>query len=287
MRMRKSFIACIFVFVLIPVLFSANPLLWKVEGDTPVYLFGTIHYPDPRVIKLDERVSSAFEKSDVVVLEANISPENIMSIMKYMFLPESLSLSGLLSPELYKKCEEALALSGLSIVLFESMKPWALSLMLMAPVPDSLSGSTPLDLALFNMAEEKGKELLGLETLEDQIKIFDEMTYEEQIVSLEKQLNEIEKRDDQIEKLILLYLEGDEEKLCDYINHQAVEPKDIEFIDKLLGKRNTGMANGIDKLVKDNKGKTFFVGVGAGHLGGGDGVIAQLKKKGYIINRVK
>jgi uncharacterized protein YbaP (TraB family) len=47
------------------------------------------------------------------------------------------------------------------------------------------------------------------------------------------------------------------------------------------------MANGIDKLVKEYKGKTIFVGVGAGHLGGGDGVLAQLKKKGYIVERVK
>jgi uncharacterized protein YbaP (TraB family) len=62
------------------------------------------------------------------------------------------------------------------------------------------------------------------------------MTIEEQIISLEKQLNEIEKRDDHSKKMITLYLEGDEEKLCDFINHQAVEPKDIELIDKLLGK---------------------------------------------------
>jgi uncharacterized protein YbaP (TraB family) len=85
--MRQSFIACIFVFVLISVLFSANPLLWKVEGDTPVYVFGTIHFPDPRVLELDDRVSSSFEKSDILVLEANLSNENIMSVMKYMFLP--------------------------------------------------------------------------------------------------------------------------------------------------------------------------------------------------------
>jgi uncharacterized protein YbaP (TraB family) len=58
---------------------------------------------------------------------------------------------------------------------------------------------------------------------------------------------------------------------------------DEAFMKKMIWDRNIVMANGIDSIVKH---QTVFTAVGAAHLPGDQGVIANLRKMGYKVSPV-
>src|SRR5215472_8171208 len=48
---------------------TQKPLLWRIEGTVPSYLYGTIHIPDQRVLALPDVVTRAMNASDAVYTE--------------------------------------------------------------------------------------------------------------------------------------------------------------------------------------------------------------------------
>ena len=279
--MKKTMIIMILV-----VSFScfANPILWEIKGDNPSYLFGTIHYPDPRVTPLPETVTGKLDNVKAFVMEAVIDETAMGVIIKYVML-DSLTLEEIMPETLYKQCDSLLGMMGQSMQMYNTMKPWMLTLTFSTPPPtDSLPG-IPMDLFLMNEAQERNLDVLGLETIEDQIKLFDEQTLEDQIKSLEKTVNDYDNYHEKLDEIIDIYAKGDVEKLHDAVNFGSTTKEDIEFIKKILYKRNNTMHEGIIKLLES--GESHFIAVGAGHLGGEKGLLKKLKDSGYKLKRVK
>ena len=63
---------------------SKGPFLWLVEGRTPLYLFGTIHVPDDRVLALPPSVMKAFgdyqQDPDVTAIVALDSRGDVLGL---------------------------------------------------------------------------------------------------------------------------------------------------------------------------------------------------------------
>ena len=78
-----------------------------------------------------------------------------------------------------------------------------------------------------------------------------------------------------------IYISEDIEALYgymdEYMNH------DVELMAKFLDERNN---NWIPEIAKMSKDVSTFYGVGAGHLGGKQGVINLLKKAGYTVTPI-
>ena len=86
------------------------------------------------------------------------------------------------------------------------------------------------------------------------------------------------------EELIQLYLAGDEDAL-----HKHAErfiPGGPELVHQLVGRRNLRMANRIDDTIRARQHTKHLFAIGAGHLGGPDGVIARLRNRGVSVTRV-
>ncbi len=274
-----------FVLLVMVISIFSEPLLWKIEGDNPSYIFGTIHYPDPRVTPLPETVTSKLDEVDVYVMEAVMDESAMGVIMQYVLL-DSLTLEDILPEELYERCDSLLGTMGQSITMYNSMKPWMLNLTFsMPPQKEELPGE-PMDLFLMGAAAERDMEIEGLETIEDQIKLFDEQSFEEQVKSLEKTLSEYTNYQKMLDEIIDIYANGDVEALHDNINFYNTEEDEREFIEKILYKRNETMFEGITARLNEGE-KTYFFAVGAGHLGGEKGLLRMLEKEGLELKRVK
>src|SRR5262249_56402384 len=106
------------------------------------------------------------------------------------------------------------------------MKPWAVmsQLELLEFLPDITAGRQPLDSMLYAMAEKNGKEVGALETVDEQVAVFDGFSQEEQIRMLVSSLDDIEKpRPSGVsatQELVGLYLAGDLNRLARGINKQ-------------------------------------------------------------------
>lgn len=110
--------------------------------------------------------------------------------------------------------------------------------------------------------------------------IFDEIPYEQQAKDLVKMAQEgLEKSKETFSLMLKLYQEQDIEAMTKLVEEDSTQTIS-NHSDKLLNNRNK---NWIPKISEFANQKPTFFGVGAGHLGGENGVIALLRREGYTV----
>jgi len=260
-------------------------LLWKISGNglnKPSYLFGTIHLTCDT--SLDENTLNALEATEQLYLELDMDDKSIqMQMMKLMMMKDGAKLSTLLSPEDFKILDEFMKKNlNMSVKMFDSFKPFMISSMLFPKMLDCKSQSVEYE--LMKITKEQNEEIFGLEKAEDQMKIFDEISYQDQADELLKTVKDnLEKDKKEFKEMITIYqnkdIEGMLKMMDDSDNKITSENQDV-----LLNNRNK---NWIPIMIKIMKDKPTFFGVGAGHLAGEEGVIKLLRKKGYKVEAVQ
>ena len=260
-------------------------LLWKISGNglnKPSYLFGTIHLTCDT--SLDANTLNALETTEQLYLELDMDDKSIqMQMMKLMMMKDGAKLSTLLSPEDFKILDEFLKKNlNMSAKMFDSFKPFMISSMLFPKMLDCKSQSVESE--LMKVTKEQNEEIFGLEKAEDQMKVFDEISYQDQANELLKTVKDnLEKDKKEFIEMMTIYqnkdIEGMLKMMSDSDNKITSENQDI-----LLNNRNK---NWIPIMVKIMKDKPTFFGVGAGHLAGEEGVIKLLRKKGYKVEAVQ
>lgn len=272
----------------------AHPFLWKASGDHEFYLFGTIHLPDPRVTEIPDEVEKALKQSTSFYAELDLSESNTMMIKQSMWLPEKKNLHDYLPIELEKQIQDYLKQINpeLNLEFFAKQKIWVLAITLTV-IEQQLKypGKPALDAKLFNKAVELGLNTGGLETVEEQLAVFEAMTEKQQITFLDDTVKFMQstknKNTDFIEESLNSYLQGDLDGL---MSHLMSYMKDNEFYDQLLNRlidqRNMKMTQTILSLVKNQPDNNYFFAIGAGHFWGENGINSLLTKQGYSIHQV-
>ena len=260
-------------------------LLWKISGNglkKPSYLFGTIHLTCDS--SLDANTLNALEATEQLYLELDMDDKSIqMQMMKLMMMKDGAKLSTLLSPEDFKILDEFLKKNlNMSAKMFDSFKPFMISSMLFPKMLDCKSQSVESE--LMKVTKEQNEEIFGLEKAEDQMKVFDEISYQDQADELLKTVKDnLEKDKKEFQEMITIYqnkdIEGMLKMMSDSDNKITSENQDI-----LLNDRNKKWIPIMVKIMKD---KPTFFGVGAGHLAGEEGVIKLLRKKGYKVEAIQ
>jgi hypothetical protein len=270
---------------------TTTPLLWKIERQPPSYLYGTIHVSDPRVLALPASVQAALERSSVVYTEIALDPDTQQRALLAMALPPGQTLKGALPGELYTRVERFLAARGVALELFQSQKVWVLATLL--PMLDYVGRGQPLDEQLYTWAQRRGKRTAGIETVEMQIAAMESAGREGEVALLRETLDHLElaaaQKRDPMGELIEVYLEGDEERIAaasfDYVDRN--DPVLRRMLDALIDRRNDYMARTIaERLQAEPRGSHFFA-VGAMHLTGERGLVAQLRGRGLRVTRMK
>lgn len=295
-----------------------RPLLWVVEGDTPVYLFGTIHVPDPRVLDLPDVVDKAFAASNIFYAELDMAPGSMASVQHLLLLPDDQSLDEIVGQALFDRLTPFMVRAGLPALVLQRLKPWVVAVRLLAqalmpeePEEEAEEGSEAdaeeppreaMDMTLYRNAVAAKKVTGGLETLEEQIHVFDALEAADQVEMIESFLVVLEDRGgedeadeeaselvDGYEELVRLYLAGDVEGLGRAIHEMAEGDSEAlrKFIHRMFDERNVRMAERILKYRESAGGKTLFVAVGAGHYAGKTGILALLREKGETVRRIE
>ncbi|MEM6830466.1 MAG: TraB/GumN family protein [Bacteroidota bacterium] len=170
-------------------------LLWEVTGNNiqTSYLYGSIHILPKADYEMKEKVVSAFEKADQVVLELDMDQPGLqMAIMKHMQMKEGMTLDQLFSSEDYAKVDkEVKAALGVGLENFNTFKPFFLISLLTAKLMGKELES--FEQTFVQMAKDQQKEVLGLETIEFQASIFDRIPYEEQALDVLDLVNDKER----------------------------------------------------------------------------------------------
>lgn len=261
---------------------ESQSLLWKVEGENiqTSYLYGTIHLIPQDVFEVKTRVKEAFNSSEQIVLELDMDdPSMQMKVMQNASMKEGTTLDQLFSEEEYTAVSNAVKEQmGIGLEMLNTMKPFVISSMLIGTLIEGTPAS--YEMTFVQMAKEKELDILGLETVEEQMAIFDRIPYEEQAKDvLEMVQNQDEVRQEYSE-MVEAYTQEDVEGLFDIIEEYADTEAEME---EMIVKRNQRWIPLIGEFAKE---KSSFFGVGAGHLGGEQGVINLLKEAGYNVTPV-
>lgn len=262
-----------------------NALLWKISGNglsKPSYLYGTMHITCDNA--LDKNTLKAFDETSQLYLELDMDePGMQMKLTGGMMMKNGTTLKSLATPEDYAIVDEFIKKNvGMGIEMMNSFKPSVVSMLVIPKMLDCPMQS--IEDALMEVSKEQKEEIYGLETVEEQIAVFDAIPYDEQMKELVKTAKEgLEKGKATFKRMMELYNTRNLNGLMDFI-HEEDNKFFGENSDELLDKRNRNWIPKIEAIAK--KTPTLF-GVGAAHLGGENGVIMLLRKKGYKVEAVK
>ncbi len=260
-------------------------LLWKIEApdSAPSYLFGTFHTNDPRITTLPCPVKDVFDRASSYTMEVITNGAGIVSMAEAMFFNDGKTLKNVLGEPLYQETlrtigdTETTKTSGIN-----NMKPWAV--MMMLSVPRAGRGLF-LDMALQLDATHRGKPTYGLETMQEQIAVFNGMSLDDQVVLLRDAVQNFQLTQSAMEELTQAYLKRDLSALLAL--NEKFKPKDArvyaDMMDRLLVRRNTNMAERMRVRLKEGNA---FVAVGALHLPGDTGLLRLLSTAGYRVTRI-
>ncbi|MCF4167225.1 TraB/GumN family protein [Zavarzinia compransoris] len=267
---------------------SAEPALWVVrDGDSTVYLFGTMHAVSADFEWADPRVVRAFEQSDELWLEVDISNDFDFTVAILTYgVNYGASFVEELTDEEIELVDEAAERSDIPPVILRHLRPWAVSMLIDVNLIFGRGGETNAypDNDLEIAASSVDKPVHYLETIGDQLRAFSEMDWDAELHMMRVRLHFV--RDEEgsrlvAEKMANAWQGGDVEGI------EAVIGDDFEpgsLNDRLFRQRNERwMAKIRDVLTGAG---TSFIAVGAGHLVGPHNVLALLEAEGYHPERI-
>lgn len=240
--------------------------LWKIEGngiEKPSYLFGTIHITCDATLEAD--VTKALDATSQIVLEMDMDDPSLQAkMMKDMYLNDGKTIKDFVSKEEYATIDSLFQNTmGMSLKMLENVRPFFLSSMFYPKMIDCPMQS--FELELIKVAKEQNEEILGLETIEDQMKVFKDIPLEDQYADLIRMAEDnLEYDKNSFAELLKVYESEDITALLDMMNDENNKTVS-EHQDVLLENRNKNWISKIEAFAKE---QPIFFGVGAGHLAG-------------------
>ncbi|MEY2501958.1 MAG: uncharacterized protein QOI07_2292 [Verrucomicrobiota bacterium] len=257
---------------------AASGCIWRVTGPTgrTLYLGGSVHALRSTDYPLPSGYNRAFEASTRIALEVDrkaleTSSSGLLKAGKY---PKGDNLKNHVDPRTYDYLRRLFALLKIPEEKFAAYRPWCLVLLLESPSASGFSHDLGVDEFITNRARANGKAIVGLETADEHSAVYSGLS------------------DRQSEALLLVSLipsgtggggdqtltawrRGDVETLSRSLH--AAYADFPAFADRVLGARNRRWIPKFESYL--TSGQTYFVVVGAAHLGGGDGLLALLRAR--------
>jgi len=280
---------------------NGTGLLWKLEkpgvGDS--YLFGTMHITDPRVTRLPEAAQAAFDRAETVVIETTdiLDPMKaqaaLLSKPELTMFTDGTTLSSFLSGDDAKLIKTELSRRGIPLALVSRMKPWMIAGLVALPpceMARKTAGADFLDITIASAAQAEGKQLLGLESIGEQMAAMADLPMAFHIRGLVETIKLADLMPDIMATMTELYLEGEIALIMPVIMASGPEASAdnaegyAEFEERIVRMRNHVMAERAAPILEAGNA---FIAVGALHLPGDEGLVALLREAGYTVSPVR
>jgi uncharacterized protein len=267
-----------------PYPFTQSSTLWKIKGKgaKESYLFGTIHAIETQNFIFPEETQKLISKSKLVVMELAGTP-NPMDMAAYIVLEEGTFF------DFFSKEQTDTILQWAEVKMhvneeqfkanFSKFKPIFLVQLVLQM---ELMGKTKsYEGDIEKLAKTNKIPIKGLETVEEQLAVFTTMTKEEQAEMVMETIRNEEKGKLDFQNLQQLYLRQQVDSMYMMISNSEGTVSNMQA--SLLDDRNKKWIPLITQHIQNQK---TFIAVGAGHLGGPEGVIRLLQKEGYEVTPV-
>ena len=261
-------------------------LLWRIQKrgvEKPSFLFGTMHVSDKKAFNFRDSLYIYLEQAEAFALEFNPDSANqvIAAYMSGEFSQEKDDWSDHVAARDLEKIKKIADKDVKAAVLKEDKRGligYFVNRLINNEKKQTESMNTFMDAFLYEMASQQGKKIFGLEELEGKGEVLKALSKGLKVKKINNLLDKWDPSSDE-SPVHRLYFKEDIDSIDRFYNDFFNE----SALDIFLYNRNEVMANRMDSIMQ---GQTLFAAVGAGHLAGNKGVIALLRKKGWVVEPV-
>lgn len=278
-------------FLLLSILFSLNAkaqtgpsfprtFLWRISGNGLAhnsFLYGTMHMQDKRLFYFGDSLYHYLEQADGYAMEIDMQEFVDSMIQKVINQKiEDGMRKAIMGKDKKKTIDSLVRNVKLNNDKASKKQLEELRQEKLRKAMKNKEMPTIMDAYLYSLARRQGKWLGGIEDVQDQLSLVDELGNDissQELLAPDKELIA------SLEEMVQIYLSQDLERLRLYTTNEYSE----DLQDQLLFKRNKKMAMRMDSLAHV---RSVFFAVGAAHLPGDSGVISLLRRKGYSVDPV-
>jgi uncharacterized protein YbaP (TraB family) len=263
--------------------------LWRVRSTSNiVYILGSIHLMKKENYPLNPTIETAFGDAKKVAFEIDLRAAE-PATMRHLMIERGIyrdgrGLSQTISDKTYAMAAERAKTLGLDLKTLDRLKPWVVAMMLTSMQLQKL-GFDPrhgVDRHLFDRAQTASKPVIGLESPEDQFRVFDQMPPEQQELMLVQALKDLSVLDTGLQRLLAAWKSGDERSMEELIVGGF---KDYpELYQRVMLDRNRRWLGRLEDFLAQTE--VHMVVVGAAHLVGRGSLIELLRQRGYTVEQL-
>lgn len=270
---------------------SSTGCVWRVEGGNGgrLFLCGTIHILRPSDYPLPDAYETAYQNADELILElppgAAKSGNLALRMRELGTLPPGQRLEEWIEAADWEKVRVWAGRRGMDSAMLNRLRPWFVSLMMVAVEYEALGAGAAhgVDQHFEERAQKDRKAGAGLETVEEQLALFSGMTPEQEREVLQQTLAELEYVAEEYESMIQAWKDGDLASLQEMLFREAA--RHPELMERFLTARNRAWVPRLMEVLE--RGGQGMVLVGAGHLGGEEGLLRLLEKEGLKVVKME
>lgn len=269
-----------------PATSADRPALWRAtDGDTVIWLFGTIHLLPAEVRWNTGKVAAAVAASDTLITEipaadAQAQAAAFVKLARRDGLPP---VAERVAPDQRAALAAAIARAGANEGTLDRLATWAVALTLTAGTASQAEATREPAPEAVLPAAFASKRRAAFETFEGQLGLFANLPEAEQRRLLSLAIGPGTGEGQDYARLLAAWRRGDTTAI--EAEARRALGNAPALADVLLTGRNRAWA---DELARRAAAPgTLFVAVGAGHLVGGQGVPALLSQRGFRVARVQ
>lgn len=220
----------------------------------------------------------AFESCEVYAMELNPDKIDPLDLLEDMKLKEG-KLKDMFSEDEWTQLDTYFQEKFKTpLITFNDFSPFYVQSMIMQAQMGSKAAKA-VDMHFYDEARKRRMKVRGIETLDEQLSAINDLPVEDQKQMLLDAIDQDYKSG--MDEMMKLYRKGDLDGLQDMSEEEDMGD---EFEESLVTDRNKVMADRVIPMIKE---KATFIGVGALHLPGEEGLIELLRSAGYSVEPVK
>lgn len=269
---------------------AADPAAWRLTGQDggEITLLGSMHVLRATDHPLPPSVDALIERAETIVMELDLDDIDAATqqrvVLGAAMLAQGTELADVLDVDLYRQLEQRAAELKIDLALLAPFEPWFLSVMLLDLGMRRYGFEPERGVEQYVLARARAgrKDIVGLETLEFQIGIFDALPPRSQQMMLAQTLAELDEAETAMVAMADAWRAGELEALSGELLDDFDDFPGL--YDALVTQRNEAWIGNLENLLAT--GRRYLVVVGALHLVGDDSVIDLLAARGHRIARL-
>lgn len=270
---------------------TGHPIsMWQINGaSNRIYLLGSVHVLRQQDHPIPTAIDKAYEDAEILIMEVDVDdldPIEMAGMVNELgVIKDGGTLQEIMGPSLYDEAADYASQLDIPFLMLAQTEPWlaAITIEQMMLLRIGFNPEYGIEFHLSAKAGEDNKEILGLESVREQLEFLDKLSLSAQRSLLIQTLRESLNIEENLDLLINAWRHGD----IDFLEENLlVEMQRYpELYRTLVVDRNEAWVERIRNLIGEQD--DYLIVVGTLHLVGDDGVPALLSEIGITTDQLR